>query len=521
MRIALICTDNESLSLGMRSISAAVKAGGDQSRLLFLETSAKTFSAETLNELRALVDGFEVIGISCLAQGSEKAKQALEYLKPLNKTTIWGGVHASLNPEECARWADYVCIGEGEGLIGEFMERVKNSRTCGDLLNIAYRSDGEVVKNQLRPLIRDLDVLPLPDFSFDDEHHLTKNGIKPVKSLYNVERNGQIVFTSSRGCAFYCTYCCNIKLKNLYYGKDHYVRRMSVSRLIEHAQRLREIFPNGKYFYFIDEDFAARPAGELAELAERFPREVGLPFECLAHPSRITEKNLDLLSRAGLFRVRIGIETGSERTKKEVYNRHVSNKAVNRATELLGRSHHVAPVYFFMYANPYEEREDLLATLELIADLPSGSTIQPFELIFFPGSSLYERAVEDGLIAGPHDSGHEISYYGGLHHDEYPWKKKNLYLNGLLFLAGGRCSAMRIGAIPRFLFRFLVHPGVVDFNEKYTYPTRALIQMRGALYRVRHRAAQALKIVFKDPYAIYNFGFFIRKKLALKAKVSG
>jgi radical SAM superfamily enzyme YgiQ (UPF0313 family) len=516
MKIALICTDNESLSLGMRAISAALKERGHHSRLLFMETGARVFSQAVLQELSSVVQDCDVVGFSCLAQGSTKAKQVLEYLKLQDKISLWGGVHASLNPEECVKYADYVCLGEGEGMIVEFLDRLSDHRDFRDMLNIAYKENGKLVKNDVRPLISNLDELPLPDFSFDDEHHLTKDGIKQVFTLHNVERNRQIVFTSSRGCAFFCTYCCNIKLKNLYVRKEHYVRRMSVSRLIEHSQQLRKIFPNGKYFYFIDEDFAARPGRELAELAERFPGEVGLPFECLAHPNRITEQKLDLLAAAGLFRIRIGVESGSARTKTEVYNRHVSNESVNRAATIISKVLHVAPVYFFIYSNPYEDREDILATLRLIELLPYGASIQAFELMFFPGSLLFDRAIQDKLIQTENKS-HELSYYGGLHHEEYPWKRKNLYLNGLLFLASGHCTRFRIGIIPRFLFKLLIHTRVVDFNEKHTYVISKFILLKQLLFRLRSLLVQFLKIFVKDPHAIYNLNFFIRNKRALKA----
>jgi len=517
MKIALICTDNESPSLGMRAISATLKTHGHHCRLLFMETGDRKFSPAVLEEVAAMVRDCDVIGFSCLAQGSTKAKQVLGHLKALNKVTVWGGVHASLNPEECVNYVDYVCLGEGEGMIVELLDRLAKHRDCRDILNAAYQENGMMVKNDVRPLISNLDELPLPDFSFDDEHHLTKDGFQQVFSLYNVERNGQIVFTSSRGCAFYCTYCCNIKLKNLYAGREHYVRRMSVSRLIEHSQQLRKRFPKGKYFYFIDEDFAARSNQELAELAERFPSEVGLPFECLAHPVRITTKKLALLTQAGLFRMRIGVETGSERTKREIYNRHVSNEVVIRAANTIGQSPHVAPVYFFIYANPYENRDDILSTLQLIASLPHGSSIQAFELMFFPGSILFERAVQDNLITKDNESAHELSYYGRLHHTEHAWKRKNLYVNGLLFLSGGHCTHYRIGLLPRVLFNFLIHPAVIDFNEQHTLLIRVLILMKESIYRLRSLLAHLVKIFIKDPIAIYNFGFFLRKRLSLKS----
>jgi anaerobic magnesium-protoporphyrin IX monomethyl ester cyclase len=516
MNISLICTDNESQSFGMRAISADIKKHGHHARLIFMETSSNKFSELNLQDLFPLVYDSDVIGFSCLAQGSSKAKQIIEFLRPFGKVTVWGGVHASLNPQDCANWADFVCLGEGEGVMIDLIERLQSSRDCKDILNIAYKENGSFVMNDLRPLITSLDELPLPDFSFVDEYHLTKDGFEQVFNLYNVERNAQISFTSSRGCAFKCTYCCNRKLKNLYHGRGHYVRRMSVPKLIEHTKHLQEVFPNGKYFYFIDEDFAARPDRELVELAERFPKEIGLPFEILAHPARITEKKLDLLAKAGMFRIRLGIETGSERTKKEIYDRHVSNEAVKRAAHLLSKSPEVAPVYFFITSNPYEHREDLLETLCLIESLPPGFLIQAFELIFFPGSELHERAVKDGYIAGHFDGGHEHSYYGKLHHKEYSWKKKNLYLNGLIFLMGGYCNRYRLGIIPRFMLNLLINARMIEFNEKHTFLIQAVILLKADLWKARHRVAQLVKRVINDPIAIYNPGNYLKKKISIK-----
>jgi hypothetical protein len=136
--------------------------------------------------------------------------------------------------------------------------------------------------------------------------------------------------------------------------------------------------------------------------------------------------------------------------------------------------------------------------------------------MFFPGSLLSERAMEDGFITKDNDDSYQLSYYGGLHHEQYAWKKRNLYVNGLLFLTGGHCTRYRIGTIPRCMFNFLIHPRVVDFNESHTSVIEILIVLKGLLYRVRSTIVQWLKLFIRDPYAIYNFGFFIKQRFSLK-----
>ena len=50
-----------------------------------------------------------------------------------------------------------------------------------------------------------------------------------------------------------------------------------------------------------------------------------------------------------------------------------------------------------------------------------------------------------GLIHGKADSGFDLQYRGGLKYDDHPWKTKNLYLNGLMFMMEGKVTRRRLG----------------------------------------------------------------------------
>ena len=503
MNVLLISTDKDVWALGLRSISAVLKAAGHHTSLVFMATEESIFPASTLDELISIARPADLIGVSCLAQGSDKAQQVIERLRWKGKMIAWGGVHASLNPEECSEWADIVCRGEGEDMMLDLLERLEKGRDWRDIDNIAFKKDGRIRMNRVRPPISDLDFLPLPDFSFEEEYHLSADGFEQVSTLPRMKDSGRIIFNASRGCAFHCTYCCNAKLKGLYPKGEHYVRRMSVSRLIEHAQTLRSIFPQGKYFYFIDEDFGARPLEELSQLAEDYPRRIGLPFACLSHPAQISPQKMDLLVKAGLYQLHIGIESGSERTRRKVFDRHVSNQVIKRAAAIINDYPQVAPFYFIIFGNPYEEAEDLITTARLIASLPSGFFLQAYNLVFFPGSGLYERGIADGLIAGRSDSGYELDYLSGLKYEGYLWKKKNLYLNGLLSLMDGACTRNFLGFLPRFLFDTLLHPPLIEFNEDHTFIIKFLIAVKVFYIQVRHLAIRLLRKIIRNP-AVFN-----------------
>jgi hypothetical protein len=119
-----------------------------------------------------------------------------------------------------------------------------------------------------------------------------------------------------------------------------------------------------------------------------------------------------------------------------------------------------------------------------VYNIPPGYNLIIYSLVFFPGSFLYERAIADQLIAGEYDSGYEMNYLGGLHYDTHPWKKKNLYLNGLLYLMVGSSSPGRIGMVPRFLIKPLLKPGVVEFGEKHTAGIRMAIAFKFFVNRI-------------------------------------
>ncbi|MCE5257574.1 MAG: B12-binding domain-containing radical SAM protein [Chloroflexi bacterium] len=499
MEILLISTDIDVWVLGLRSISAVLRSAGHNISLVCMTSPEKLFSPSALDELTSLSRTKDIIGVSCLAQGSDKAEQVIEHLRPLGKLIVWGGVHASLFPEECADYADIVCRGEGEGMMLDLVERVAQGQDWRDIENITYKADGVLIRNNARPPIADLDTLPLPDYSFKSEYHLTPQGLEQVSTLPRLKDSGRIIFNGSRGCAFHCTYCCNATLKALYPGKERYVRRMSIPRFIEHAQELKRIFPEGRYFYFIDEDFGARPLNELVQLAEEYPAKVGLPFACLSHPARISREKMDLLVTAGMFQVHMGIESGSEQTRRNIYNRYVSNEVIVRAAEIISHYPQVAPFYFIIYGNPYEEKEDLLTTARLIGSLPPGFFLQAYSLIFFPGSDLYERAVRDGLIKGKSDCGYEMDYLTGLKYKEHAWKKKNLYLNGLISLMDGTCARNHLGFLPRFMLQTLLQPRFIAFNDKHPFIIKHWISLKILYIKARRVVVRLLKNANSNP----------------------
>ena len=355
MNIALICTDADTWGFGIRTISSVLKTAGHSSRLLFLASDSPEYSPDVLEQLKHQVNSADLIGISCLSRGAQRAHQVSAFIRSFGKPVVWGGLHATLNPAECAASADMVCRGEGEETILELAEALEEGRDWRRLRNLAYLAGGSVALNPLRPPIGNLDHLPFPDFERDDEFHVIRNRLDRAPRPPQGLPVAQALSIGSRGCAFHCTYCCNRELKDLYAGNGKYIRKMSPARYVEQIAALhRRHFRNASDFFLLDEDFFMRTLPELREFAALYRERVGIPFECMGSPPRITEEKLACLADAGLWRVRLGIESGSERTKLKVYDRAISNEVVLKASRLIAGHPDVVAAYFFINGNPYE-----------------------------------------------------------------------------------------------------------------------------------------------------------------------
>ena len=475
MHITMISADDEVWASGMRSISSTLRRAGHRTTMVFAGASEVSVNESVIRGIASLVGDSEIIGISSMSRGSARAKTLIEGLRPLGRLIVWGGIHPTLFPEDCTAHADLVCRGEGEEFMVDLAERVASGRELADIPNGAYLSDGHTILNDLRPLIADLDSLPLLDFAFENEFILDPTGMLVPNT--GMREKSLVLFSGSRGCNNSCTYCSNSQLKSIYRGLGRYVRKMSIPRFVEVAREYRQLFPRAKHFYFTDEDFFARPVEEMRDLADTYPGQMGLPFECMASPRQITEEKVALAAKAGMCRIDVGLESGSEKIRREVFNRHIDDQTQLQASFAINAHAQGTALYFLILGNPYEEREDLLNGVRLLEKLPPPFSLRAYNLVFIPGTKLFDRAIQDGIIKGIGDSAFEIDFLGGYDHGTHAWKRKNLYLNSLLFLMHGKFTRRWMGFVPRKILPVMTKPSVVDFCDRHTRIGEAMVAL--------------------------------------------
>lgn len=473
MKITLISPYSDITAYGLRCLSAHLKSLGHQVVMIFLpdyreevedrRDADDRFPPALLDEVARLAQGSGLIGISLMTYCFQRVAQLSDYLRAqLGIPLIWGGIHATIRPEECLAHADFACRGEGEESLANLAAALEAGLPVTEIPNLVFRQDGRVVMNPVAPLVQNLDAFPRPDYDLEG-HFYALFGQPPLKPMdlrgfetlmamnpLSDPARGEIVYQTmaSRGCPYHCAYCCNNFLRQLY-ARQKYVRFLGVETLIGELKEMKRRFPFLNTVLFSDDSFFSAPMGWLEEFARRYGPEVGLPFRCLASPLAITEAKLQLLTGVGLKGLQVGIQSGSERTRR-LYQRQGSAEAVIRAGQILARF--IPPLdppkYDIILDNPYETMEDLQQTIQLMLRIPPPYQVQPFSLVFIPGTDLHTRAMQDGLIR---DEQRQI-YRKQFH------VAGNIYFKFLMNLAGRR------QALP--LLRLLARPPLLKFfNE--------------------------------------------------------
>ena len=458
--ISLYSTD----AIGLRYIHSVLKDHGHKvSLILFKELylAADLMSLPSEEEYRLLIDLLkklkpDIVGISLRSSYFKIASEITKRIKKeLSLPVIWGGTHPTISPEESIQVADIICIGEGEYPLLELAERISSSQDYSEIKNLWIRKNGRITKNEVQALIQDLDTLPFPDYG-DRDKCFIENGVvssyDPGLQTYNLN------ILASRGCPYHCSYCCNSIFNAIYHGKGTRIRRRSVDNVMEEILALKDDFPNLRRVDFIDEVFAWDKKWT-AEFIQRYKKEVHLPFHCAQHPNMVSDEILKLLKEAGLERVEIGVQSGSERIRKEYFERPVSDRRLLQNSQLL-KQMGIVPFYDFIVDNPFETEEDRRQGLEFLLKFPRPFHLHIFSLIYFPNTVITKRALSAHLIAEDQVEGHAEQTFEQMFVTlRYPRPKDDQFWISLYSLASK-------SFIPKSLIRWLSHKSFLKKHPK-------------------------------------------------------
>lgn len=409
MKILLVATQTHPVALGLRHISSYLKAAGHDVQIVFLHARGKIqdidFDSPALEPLFDLCRNVDLIGISVMTSGFYKACRLTEGLRRRNITApvVWGGTHPTVAPEESLEVADAICMGEGEEPMRMLVENLAAGRDPTTTPSFSFRAGGRFgnagqVTNPVLPLDKPLDEYPFPDYEMDTHWVLHKGELKRAKADMMRSAVQRLRIQTTRGCPCSCTFCNNTVWQEMYRGKGTWVRKRGNANIVAEVKYLRSKFPTIDEVNIIDDLFLIRPEEALEEFVEIWNREVNLPLQIDAFPNTVTEPKVRILSKLPLRLISLGIQSGSRRTLEEVYNRPTSLEQISLCIDLFHK-YGLRAEYHYIIGNPYESDESLVESMRFAASHHKGpAVLRIFPLIFYPGSPLYKRAVEDGII---------------------------------------------------------------------------------------------------------------------------
>jgi len=376
---------------------------------------ASRYSGDLLSGLCELVKDSDLIGCSLMSNQFPQAIQVTEYLRShgMRIPIVWGGVQPTVEPDECIKHADAICLGEGEEALVDLLNRMKSGLPYYDTLNMWFNTPEGVVRNRLRPLITDLDRVPPPDFSCSGHFLAVNNRLVELTAQRFREFQGErfrgdggsvpYMLMTSRGCPSSCTYCANAVYKALYPG-ERLLRWRGESKIVEELKAFQRTVAPISYVYVVDDNFTARPKQKLQAFCELYAKEIGIPFYAQVSPLTINEAKMEILFKSGCSHITMGVETANSRMAA-MYNRTKEHARLRSALDLVEKYRHamdLPPTYQFIIDNPYETLDEILETLRLAVSFPQPWHHPIYSLMLFPGTPLYQRALEHGIIKDKH-----------------------------------------------------------------------------------------------------------------------
>jgi len=404
------------IPLNITYVGAAVRKAGHHVSLLDLrvEQQKRKFSMPDsfeCDDVRLLTkcmeekivhNNIEIVGFNCLYSGLFPVVLHLAaHIKFLNSNirVAIGGIHPTIYPREILRQykehIDYIIIGEGEATFVRLIDCLSANElsAISSIDGLACYEDDEVIVNQRSNYIENLDELAFPavdllnisDYFIDDSGWHNPKGI-PIKT--------PVPIITSRSCPKMCSFCS----MHLVHGKT--IRYRSTENVVEEIKMYINDY-GLTYFNLTDDNLCLNKKRmlKLMNLIVKENLDIQFSTENGVYINGLDEEVLDAMSMAGLARLHLAFETGSDYLRNEIIGKNLYNKKIDEIGNILAKDkyNHVYLYGYFVIGLPEETEQTLEETYQLITSFPLDN-YSLFYAIPFPGTRLYEQCLKDKLF---------------------------------------------------------------------------------------------------------------------------
>lgn len=327
-------------------------------------------------------DGFNYLTKMCLTNMREAAFRMCKLAKAAGCKVIVSSSDATdrytayLN-----EGADFVIIGEAEHTLLELVNYLRDDQGDYSQINgLAYIQTNKIVKTPGRPVLKNLDSLPLPAWDLVD--------IDRYRNTW-MEHNGyfSLNMSTTRGCPFKCNWCAKP-----IYGSRYNSR--SPENVVQEIKFLKDNYQID-HIWFCDDIFGLKPGWIVALSRLLKENQLSIRFKIQSRADLLEEEEtVAALASSGCDNVWIGAESGSQKIL-DAMDKGITIDQIHRST-LLMKAHHIKPSFFIQFGYPGEHKQDIKLTIDMINEL------LPFEIGIsisypLPGTVFHEKVKADLL----------------------------------------------------------------------------------------------------------------------------
>ena len=324
----------------------------------------------------------DILGISAFNITLTAAHQVAKIAKALNPRVITllegcnnRGIFCAINPAEVADFnlIDFALTREPELTVIELVKALENGETDFSRIDgLAWKKDGQVIKNKDREFLNDLDSLPFP------ARHLI-HGYKEMpphvfQGIYG-----------SRGCPFNCVFCgCHVSC-------GYKPRTRTAKNMVNEIELVHKKF--GTHYFYVCDDifFIDKPrAKEFCQIL--IEKKLPITWSCQSRAEMLDDETLDLVKMAGGQHIAIGVETGNERVRA-VMKKGNTLDDVRRCAAII-RKHGLYMVAFVIIGLPWETAKEIEDTVDFIKEIKP-HIVYPYLATPAPGTELDDMIHED------------------------------------------------------------------------------------------------------------------------------
>ena len=299
-------------------------------------------------------DGFNYLTKMCLTVMRDAAFAMALEAKNQNCIVIISSSDAADHYEKYfEHGVDFVVRGEGEETLKELLQRLEKKEDVTSIFGIAFQKESKTIVTAPRPVIRNLDTLPLAAWDLVDIESYRKIWLK-YHGYFSLN------LATTRGCPYKCNWC----------AKPIYGNRYN-SRSPEHVVNEIEMLLN-KYkpdhFWMSDDIFGLKPGWVQAFRDDVKKKKLAFKYKIQSRVDLLLEEdNIDALAQSGAETIWVGAESGSQKIL-DAMDKGTTVKQIEGATLLL-KQKGIRVAFFLQFGYLGETQEDIDATLQMVLKL--------------------------------------------------------------------------------------------------------------------------------------------------------